>query len=71
MNRETILELLNRRPFKPFRLCLSSGEVHEIRHPEIAALGKSQVVLVDPETDRLVIAALLHVASVETLQAAS
>ena len=70
MNRETLLDLLARRPFEPFVIKLSSGESLEIRHPEIAALGKSRLVVVDPTTDRLVIAALLHIASVETVQAA-
>lgn len=70
MNSETMRELLSRRPFEPFEIRLSSGETHQIRHPEIAIITKSKIVVVYPETDIVVICALLHVASVTTLQAA-
>lgn len=70
MDRQAVLAVLQRRPFEPFVVQLSSGESHEVRHPEVAALGKSRLVIVDPETDKMVICALLHVASVTTLQAA-
>lgn len=42
MNREAIREWLNRRPFEPFVLRLSNGEVHEVRHTENLALGKTR-----------------------------
>ena len=70
MDRQAILALLGRRPFEPFVVHLSSGEQHEVRHPEVAALGKSRLIIVDPETEKMVICALLHVTSVTTLQPA-
>lgn len=33
---DTIQELLARRPFEPFRIVTSSGQMYEIRHPELA-----------------------------------
>ena len=70
MDRQVILSLLERRPFVPFSIQLSNGEAFEIRHPELAALGKSRLVIVNPETDVMEIVALLHVANVRTMQAA-
>jgi hypothetical protein len=34
MTVQTFRELLTTRPFKPFRLVMSSGETYEVRHPE-------------------------------------
>jgi len=70
MDRQAMLALLNRRPFEPFSVHMSNGESFEVRHPEVAALGKSRLVIVDPETDRMDIIGLLHVASVHSAQAA-
>ena len=69
MSHETINELLHRRPFLPFRLRLSSGETHEVRHPEFAILLRSRIIIGDPVMDRSVTCALLHIASVEEVQA--
>ena len=70
MDRQTLLNLLMRRPFEPFVIKLSSGESLEVRHPENAALGRSRLIVIDPYTDQMSIAALLHIASIETAQAA-
>jgi hypothetical protein len=58
------------RPFEPFAINLSSGESHEIRHPECLAIGKTRVYVSYPEEDRFVICSMLHVTSVELLQRA-
>ena len=70
MNSETIREWLNRRPFEPFELRLSNGEAYHVRHPEVVALGMNRMAIVDPETDRFVHVALIHVNSIESLQLA-
>jgi hypothetical protein len=70
MNMETIREWLQRAPFEPFELRLSNGEAHQVRHPENVALGKNRIIIVDPETDRAVHCALIHVNSIVALQAA-
>lgn len=69
MNAETIREYLRRKPFEPFVIRMSNGEVHEIRHPECALLMKTRMVVYDPDDDRSVTCALVHINSVETLQA--
>ena len=69
MNMETIREWLNRQPFEPFVLRMSNGESHEVRHPECLALGKNRLIVVDPNTDRAIHSALIHVNAVEALQA--
>jgi len=68
MNHESLHELVSRRPFEPFSLRLSNGDVVEIRHPEFAMLMKSKLVVGVPDTDRVVICSLLHIAGIETLQ---
>lgn len=70
MNADAIREFILRRPFEPFVIRMSSGESHEVHHPECVALGKTRVYVSYPEEDRLVHCALLHITSVELLQAA-
>jgi len=70
MNGDAVREWLNRRPFEPFVLRLSNGEAYEIRHPENLAIGKTRLVVVDPQTDRTAFVALIHVNSIEGLQVA-
>lgn len=69
MNPETIRESLTRRPFEPFAVRLSNGDVHQVRHPEFAMLLRHTVVIGYPDSDRVAVCALLHVASVERHEA--
>lgn len=69
MNHEAMQELLRRQPFEPFEMRLTNGEKHEVRHPEMALLLRSRLVIALPD-DRMIICPLLHIASVETLQSA-
>lgn len=70
MNVETLREFVRRQPFEPFVIRMSNGEFHEILHPECLAIGKNRVVVTDPDTDRTVYCALIHINTVEPLQAA-
>jgi hypothetical protein len=38
-----LLAWLRQIPFVPFRLCLNSGRMYEIRHPEMLRVGRSSV----------------------------
>ena len=69
MNADTIREYLRREPFEPFVIRLSNGEVFEVRHPERAIVMKTRVIVGYPEEDRTVTCALVHINSVEALQA--
>jgi len=72
MTVQTFRELLTQRPFKPFRLVMSSGQAYDVRHPEMAFLTKSDILVGIGDTDEGVpaefkICALLHVTSIEPL----
>jgi hypothetical protein len=69
MNSETIRDYLRREPFEPFVIRMSNGEVYEIRHPECAFVMKTRVIVYYPDEDRSVTCALVHINSVEALQA--
>jgi len=69
MNADTIRDFLRREPFEPFVIRMSNGEVYEIRHPECALVMKTKVIVGYPEEDRTVTCSLVHVSSVEALQA--
>ena len=70
MDIEAIRELLHRQPFEPFEIVMSSGEVHQVKHPEFAILSPSRVVIVDPVTERLAILSRVHITEVRMPQAA-
>jgi len=68
-----VLERLNQRPFTPFRIHTSGGRVHEIRHPELAMVGPSFVLIGQPPQqyslagaiDRFIEVALMHITEIE------
>jgi hypothetical protein len=70
MDREALSKMLNRRPFEPFDLHLSNGEIYSVRHPEMAILGKSKIFIYDANSDMVDSIGLLHVAAIRTVQAA-
>lgn len=74
MTVQTFRELLSQRPFKPFRLVMSSGQAYDVRHPEMALLTRSDLLVGIDETDEGVpaefkICSLLHVSAIEPLGA--
>ncbi len=72
MTVQTFRNLLTERPFKPFRLIMSSGQAYEVRHPEMAMLTRTDMLVgIDIEDDgvpaEFKICSLLHVTAVEPL----
>lgn len=72
MTLETIRAMLTRRPFEPMRVKTSNGEIFEIRHPEMASIARSALVIVHPDadgapSDKVEYLSYLHIASIETL----
>lgn len=65
---ETLKELLNRQPFQPFEIHLSNGNSHAVKHPELANLMKTRIVIGIPETNQVVVCFLLHNAEIRMLQ---
>ncbi len=73
MTVQTFRNLLKERPFKPFRLVMSSGQSYEVRHPEMAMLTKSDILVgIDIEDDgvpaEFKICSMLHVTAVEPIE---
>jgi hypothetical protein len=76
MTVQTFRELLTTRPFKPFRIVMSSGQSYEVRHPEMAMLTRTDLLVgVDAADDgvpaEFKICSLLHVTAVEPLSPAA
>jgi len=70
MNELAMRQFLSLKPFEPFTVVTSSGDRYLVKYPENALLTKTKIVIVNPEDDTIAICALLHVASVQTQQAA-
>jgi hypothetical protein len=70
MNAEAVREWLVRQPFEPLEVRLSNGEIHQVRHPELAAIGRHKMVVVDPDSDRVTHISLMHINSIQALQMA-
>lgn len=76
MTVQTFRDLLADRPFKPFRIVMSSGKTYEVRHPEMAWLTKTNLLIGIGDQDDEVPAefkmcSLLHITAVEPLTPAS
>ena len=76
MTVQTFRDLLTQQPFKPFRVIMSSGRHYEVRHPEMAFLTRTSLLVGIDEADDGVpadfrICSLLHVTTVEPLSSAS
>ena len=71
MSYEAIRVRLDARPFQPFRVMTSRGESYEIRHPEMAIVTKTELVIALPGPDgvptRFQIVSTLHVTALEPL----
>ncbi len=78
MRPNDILELLRAQPFRPFRLSLSDGREFEVRHPEMAMVGRSTVHIgipardgIEGQIERLVNCALIHITTTELIDGAA
>lgn len=73
MTLQDFQRLLKTRPFQPFRIIMSSGERYEVRHPEMAFLLRTKLVLgLDPDrqgiADDWTMCSLLHVTAIEPIE---
>lgn len=66
MNEANTREFLTTKPFEPFRVVMSCGKTHLVKHPENVVLTKTKLVIADPDLDNVSICDLLHITSVET-----
>ncbi|MFO0973870.1 MAG: hypothetical protein U1A27_10595 [Phycisphaerae bacterium] len=58
-------ELLSREPFRPFRIRASSGATHDVLHPELVVVMKSELFIAQPASDHFDLVPLLHIAGLE------
>ena len=65
---ESIVEMLEKDPFLPFRIVLTSGEGFEIPNPNLVALGRTQLTIYQPRSDRWSMLRLNQVASLAGLE---
>jgi hypothetical protein len=74
-NAKEIKDLMDAKPFRPFRIHLSDGSSYEINNHDAAFVTRGSVeVGLDPDADgiagRIVRCAIIHISRVEELQAA-
>lgn len=72
MTLDTFRDLLAQKPFRPFRLVMSSGHSYDVRHPDAAMLTKSDLLVGTDLADdglpaRFEICSLQHVTGIEPL----
>ena len=72
MRPEDIQAFLKKEPFQPFRLTLTDGRTYDVRHPELAMVGRSTLIIglpapddPAPVYDRFVTVSLLHIMQME------
>lgn len=72
MTPEELKDLLRHEPFEPFRIRLTSGDAYDVRDPNTVALGKHRmfIAFAERDIDRWVSIGYLHIAAIESLQAA-
>jgi len=73
MTLQTFKEMLTKRPFQPVRLVMSSGHRFEIRHPEMALLTRTDILVGTGAAEEGVpaefkICSLLHVTAIEPIE---
>jgi hypothetical protein len=61
MDLQGIREALQHRPFEPFALRLADGRSLGVGHPEMVAVGKRRVIVVQPDDSWSVIEPLMVV----------
>ena len=75
MTAEALRDWMQRRPFQPFRIAMSSGDAYDIRHPEMAFLTRAEIIIGlgerggIPSRHRTV--SLLHVTAAEPIDSSA
>ncbi len=74
MTTANLWDRIREKPFRSFRLHLSSGQSYDVRHPEFIAISRSRIVVSIEEgpdglPERQVVISPLHVTSAEDIPA--
>jgi hypothetical protein len=72
MQVEQIRPLIRKRPFQPFRVCVSDGASYDVAHPEAAQVsgGALSILLpvtgiLGPAVERRILISFIHITRVE------
>ena len=49
IRREDVIETLEKRPFEPFRICMTDGRTYEITHPDLCVPSRTTVYVGVPD----------------------
>jgi hypothetical protein len=74
MRPDDLLRLIRAQPFQPFRIHLTNGRTYDVRHPDLAVVGRSTMFVGAPAADLTIrvydqfdIVSLLHINHIEPL----
>jgi len=65
--RDDLPELLTADPFAPFRIFLASGNTYDIRYKHLVALGKTQLTIYPPKSDKWAMVRLNHIVAIQSV----
>jgi len=68
MNPTAIRTFIDKQPFEPFEVQLSSGQIYRVSHPEAVMLLKDTLVIGDPETDAVIWCSIIHITAIRRYQ---
>ena len=68
---EDLKELMNRQPFEPFTIVITSGETVDITNPDNLAVGESRLSYFVPKSDRWIMVRLNQIASIRSMNTAA
>ena len=78
MTQQDVLEMLQWRPFHPFRIHLTDFSVYEIRHPEMVMVSRTRALVFYPPAgkslpvlDHYDAIALLHITRLEPMESSA
>jgi hypothetical protein len=66
-----IKELMNKQPFEPFRIVLTSGDKVQIDNPDTLAVGDTRIGYFPPHSDRWVMIRSNQIAMLESAERAA
>ncbi len=73
IRRTDVVENLDKRPFEPFRICMSDGRTYDVTHPDLCIPSRNTVYVgvPDPKVRRIVVrmdqCAYVHIVRFEPL----
>lgn len=63
---ESLLELLHKTPFQPFKIVTGSGDKYEVEDPDLVAVGQSMINYFYPRSDRWAFIRLNQITALES-----